>query len=122
MLLGYFERMAGKGKPGQAASDQYGTRIYSGYSTVQAQRGFCESAADVGRKAIFPPRGTMHEVARANLPAIKRSLNYAGDQVYGEPGKGYTLALPSFDQKCWNKGVLTPACKAAYQAKLAATP
>lgn len=121
-VLGYFERTVGKGKPGQSASDQYGTRIYSGYSTVQAQRGFCQVAGDVGRRAIFADRGTLGEVARAGLPAIKRSLNYASDQVYGDLSKGYTLALPSFDKKCWKKGVLTPVCKAAYEAKVAAKP
>ncbi|MET0370747.1 MAG: hypothetical protein ABW039_05140 [Sphingobium sp.] len=122
ILLGYFERTAGKGKPGQAASDQYGTRIYSGYSTVQAQRGFCQVAAEVGREAIFAQRGALNEVARAGLPSIRRSLTYTGDQVYGEPGKGFALALPSLDKKCWKKGVLTASCKQAWDARVAAKP
>ena len=36
-LLAYFQRTAGKGRAGQSAADMYNTRIYSGYSTVQAQ-------------------------------------------------------------------------------------
>jgi hypothetical protein len=121
-LLSYFQRIAGKGKPGQSASDMYNTRIYSGYSTVQAQRGFCQVAADVGRKAIFADRGALHEVARAGLGSIKKSLSYAGDQAYGEPAKGYALVLPSFGKKCWKKGQLLLECKRAYEAKLAAKP
>ena len=114
VLLGYFQRTVGKGRPGQAASDQYGTRIYSGYSTVQAQKGFCQAAAQVGRQAIFAERGTLHDVARTGLASIKKALVVAGDQYYGTPGYDYEVALPSFDPKCWKKGVLLPACHQAY--------
>lgn len=108
-LLGYFQRTVGKGKPGQMASDQYGTRIYSGYSTVQAQRGFCQAAALVGRQSIFAQRGTLNEVARSGLGSIKKSLILAGEQFYGDPGRSYSLALPSFDPKCWKKGKIVRA-------------
>ncbi len=121
-VLTYFQRTVGKGKPGQAASDRYGTRIYSGYSTVQAQRGFCLAAADVGRQAIFADRGKLHEVAQRGLPVIKKALVYAGEQVYVDPARTYTLALPSFDPKCWKKGKLTPVCQIAYNTQIAAKP
>ena len=117
-LLGYFQRTVGKGKPGQAAADQYGTRIYSGYSTVQAQRGFCQAAALVGRQAIFANRGTLNEVARNGLGSIKKSLVLAGEQFYGDPGRSYSLTLPSFDPKCWKKTKLRPECQVAYEQKL----
>ncbi len=117
-VLGYFQRTVGKGKPGQAASDQYGTRIYSGYSTVQAQKGFCQAAAEVGRQAIFAERGTLHEVARSGLASIKKALVVSGDQYYGTPGYDYDVALPSFDPKCWKKGVLLPECHQAYNDKI----
>jgi len=110
-ILGYFQRTVGKGKPGQTAADQYGTRIYSGYSTVQAQKGFCQAATVVGRQAIFADRGTLHEVARNGLGSIKKSLVVAGEQYYGTPGYDYVVALPSFDPKCWKKGVLLPPCQ-----------
>ncbi len=121
-LLGYFQRTVGKGRPGQMASDQYGTRIYSGYSTVQAQRGFCLAAAEVGRQAIFADRGKLHEVARNGLGSIKKSLILATDQYYGDPGRSFSLSLPSLDPKCWKKGVLTPACQQAWNARTAAQP
>lgn len=121
-LLGYFQRTVGKGKPGQMASDQYGTRIYSGYSTVQAQRGFCQAAAAVGRQAIFAQRGTLNDVARAGLGSIKKSLILAGEQFYGDPGRSYSLALPSFDPKCWKKGKMLPACQIAWNQKTGVQP
>lgn len=121
-LLGYFQRTSGKGKPGQMASDQYGTRIYSGYSTVQAQRGFCQAAGLVGRQAIFAQRGTLNEVARNGLGSIKKSLILAGEQFYGDPGRSYSLSLPSFDPKCWKKGKLLPACQIAWNQKIGVQP
>ena len=121
-LLGYFQRTVGKGKPGQAASDKYGTRIYSGYSTVQAQRGFCQAASLVGRQAIFAQRGTLNEVARNGLGSIKKSLILAGEQFYGDPGRSYSLSLPSFDPKCWKKGKMLPACQIAWNQKTGVQP
>jgi hypothetical protein len=121
-ILGYFQRTAGKGRAGQSASDMYNTRIYSGYSTVQAQKGFCQAAAEVGRQAIFADRGTLNEVGRRGLPSIKKSLVLAGEQFYGTPGYDYVVALPSFDPKCWKKGVLQPVCHQAWNDKTGVKP
>jgi len=117
VILAYFQRTAGKGKPGQAAADQYGTRIYSGYSAVQAQKGFCMAAADVGRNAIFADRGTLHIVARNGLPEIRKALIPAGEQYYGDPGRDYAVDLPDLGKKCWKKGKLVAECQAAWEAK-----
>ena len=122
MLLGYFQRTIGKGKPGQSASDMYNTRIYSGYSTVQAQKGFCQATAEVGRQAIFADRGQLNEVGRAGLGSIKKSLVAAGEQFYGTPGYDYVVAMPSFDPKCWKKGVLLPVCHQAWNDKIGVKP
>lgn len=122
VLLGYFQRTVGKGKPGQNANDQYNTRIYSGYSTVQAQKGFCQATAIVGRHAIFADRGTLHEVARAGLGSIKKSLIVSGEQYYGDPADSYALALPSLAPTCWKKGVLLPVCQQAWNAKIGVQP
>jgi hypothetical protein len=121
-ILGYFQRTVGKGKAGQSASDMYNTRIYSGYSTVQAQKGFCLATAEVGRQAIFADRGTLHEVGRVGLGSIKKSLVAAGEQFYGSPGYDYAVALPSFDPKCWKKGVLLPVCHQAWNDKTGVKP
>ncbi|HUD94346.1 hypothetical protein [Sphingobium sp.] len=121
-ILGYFQRTAGKGRPGQSAADMYNTRIYSGYSTVQAQKGFCQEAAEVGRQAIFADRGTLNEVGRRGLPSIKKALVLAGEQFYGTPGYDYVVALPSFDPKCWKKDVLQPVCHQAWNDKTGVKP
>ncbi len=110
-VLGYFQRTVGKGKPGQNAADMYGTRIYSGYSTVQAQKGFCLAAAEVGRKAIFAERGTLNQVAREGLASIKKALVLQGEQFYGTPGYDYEVKHPSFAAACWKKEVLQPTCQ-----------
>ncbi|OAN57722.1 hypothetical protein [Sphingobium sp. TCM1] len=121
-LLGYFQRTVGKGRAGQSAADMYNTRIYSGYSTVQAQKGFCQEAAVVGRQAIFADRGTLNEVGRVGLPSIKKALVLAGEQFYGTPGYDYVVALPSFDPKCWKKGVLQPLCHQAWNDRTGVKP
>jgi hypothetical protein len=121
-MLGYFQRTVGKGKPGQSAWDMYNTRIYSSYSTVQAQKGFCQTAAQVGQDAIFADRGTLADVARKGLGSIKKSTIAAGEQFYGTPGYDYSLAMPSFDPKCWKKGVLEPACHQAWNNKVGVKP
>ena len=121
-LLGYFQRTVGKGRAGQSAADMYNTRIYSGYSTVQAQKGFCQEAAVVGRQAIFADRGTLNEVGRVGLPSIKKALVLAGEQFYGTPGYDYVVALPSFDPKCWKKGVLQPLCHQAWNDRIGVKP
>lgn len=121
-LLAYFQRTAGKGKAGQSASDMYNTRIYSGYSTVQAQKGFCQEAAIVGRQAIFADRGALNEVGRTGLASIKKALVLAGEQFYGTPGYDYTVTLPSLDATCWKKGVLQPACHRAWNDRTGVKP
>ncbi|WP_420145500.1 hypothetical protein [Sphingobium sp.] len=121
-LLGYFQRTVGKGRAGQSASDMYNTRIYSGYSTVQAQKGFCQTTAEVGRQAIFADRGALNEVARNGLGSIKKSLVLAGEQFYGSPGYDYALAMPSLDPSCWKKGVLQPVCHQAWNDRIGVKP
>ena len=115
-LTGYFQRTAGKGKPGQMALDQYGTRIYSGYSTVQAQRNFCQVAGSVGQDAIFAPRGQLHAVAQKRLGELRRSLVLTGEQYFGTPGYGFTAAIPPLNDECWKKGKLLTSCKAQWDA------
>jgi hypothetical protein len=121
-LNGYFQRTVGKGKAGQAASDQYGTRIYSTYSTVQAQRGFCQVAGSIGRDAIFANRGRLYEVAQKRMGELKKSLILSGEQYFGTPGYSFRASLPPLDDKCWKvnkkKGdLLLSSCKARWEAE-----
>jgi hypothetical protein len=120
MLGAYFQRTAGKGKPGQQALDQYGTRIYSGYSTVQAQRNFCQTAGSIGRDAIFTERGKLFEVARKRMGELKKSLVLTGERYFGSPGYDYAPPLPPLNDKCWKKSKLLASCKAQWDAEAAA--
>lgn len=113
----YFQRTAGKGKPGQQALDQYGTRIYSGYSTVQAQRNFCQTAGSIGRDAIFANRGALIEVARKRMGELKKSLVLTGERYFGTPGSSYTAAIPPLNDECWKKGKLLTSCKVRWDAE-----
>ncbi|RVT43314.1 hypothetical protein [Sphingobium algorifonticola] len=121
-LGAYFQRTVGKGKPGQAALDQYGTRIYSGYSTVQAQRNFCQTASSIGRDAIFMPRGQLVDVARKRMGELKKSLVLSGERYFGSPGYNYSAVLPPLTEECWKKGKLMASCKARWDAEAAKKP
>lgn len=117
MLGKYFQRTVGKGKPGQSALDQYGTRIYSGYSTVQAQRNFCQTSGSIGRDAIFTDRGKLFEVARKRMGELKKSLTLTGDRYFGSPGYDYAAAIPPLEDACWKKGKLMNSCKVRWETE-----
>lgn len=122
----YFQRTAGKGKPGQMALDQYGTRIYSAFSTVQAQRGFCQVAGSIGRDAIFADKGRLYEVAQKRMGELKKALVLSGEQFFGAVGHGFETSMPSLEDNCWKankkKGdALLTSCKDRWETE-AKTP
>src|SRR3546814_9927782 len=96
-LTSYFKRV--EGKRGQNALDQYGTRIYLGYSTVSAQYNFCETAASIGRDAIFQPRGTLYQLAQKRIGELRNALVPHGEQAFGNPAYNFRANLPSLDDK-----------------------
>jgi len=111
-LGSYFQRTKGKGKAGQSALDQYGTRIYSSYSAVQSQRAFCQAAARAGRAAIFADRGKLYEIAQQHLLDVRRALSGAsGEQMFTNPAHAYRATLPLMSKQCWKKDVLTDSCR-----------
>lgn len=107
----YFRRTSKTPKEGQTAFDQFGTRVYSGYSTVSAQRIFCQTAGSIGEDAIHTPRGSLHDVAARRLRELRGSLVAWGEQQFPFGGYGYTLTsfqprLPDFaNEKCWRKDI-----------------
>ncbi len=118
----YFQRTVGKGKPGQTAFDSYSTRIYSGYSTVQAQRNFCQVAGSMGRDAIFADHGKLYEVAQNRMGELKKALVLNGERYFGQPGASFTASLPPLEDICWKKGKLLSSCKARWDADAAKPP
>ncbi len=105
----YFGRTQGK-VAGQKQFDQYGTKTYSGFSTVRAQLTFCQVAGSVGRDAIFAPRGSLHTVAARRMGELKKALQPAGEQYFTNPLHGYVATLPPLGKACWKKGVIQKRC------------
>lgn len=54
--------------------DQYTTRTYNSFSTLEAQLGFCGKASDISWEALKTSRGSFGELAAARLPEIRSSL------------------------------------------------
>lgn len=106
-LTKYFTRTAGSAKAGQTALDQFGTRVYSSFSTVSAQLGFCQAANEIGQEAIFIPRGFLGEFAEMRIRKLRNSLVAYGEQQfsrqipYMRPARMYQFDNP----KCWRKGL-----------------
>lgn len=72
-LGGHFNRHDGK-RGGQSALDRYSTRVYNGFSTLDAQRSFCAAAGDVGADILFIRQGTLAKFASDRLQGIRGSL------------------------------------------------
>lgn len=116
-VTGYFHRTVGKGKPGDRAFDVYNTKIYSLYSTVHAQRDFCNEMSKVGREAIFTPRGSFYTLAQKRLGEVRKALVPTGEQYFTNPAYGFTATLPDFSKKCWKKDSLAANCAKAWESR-----
>ena len=100
----YFTRTAKGAKPGQTAMDRYGTRTYSAFTTVGAQYGFCQTAAQVATDAAYAPRGSLYKVAIADMSALRNALVPWGEERFPRYRRIDTrLSVPRLDEACWNK-------------------
>lgn len=104
LLGGYFARVK-KSKPlGQRALDEYGTKIYSSFSTVGGQRTFCQTAGGIAHDALFLPRGSFYRIAENRMRELRNSLKPAGEQFFpGRLGMSYRYAMPRLEPICWTK-------------------
>lgn len=71
-LQAYFRRVGGA--RGATQFDQYSTRTYNNFSTLQAQLGFCQTAARIGKEALTRPRGQLGALATARMRELRSSL------------------------------------------------
>lgn len=105
----YFRRVNKTPKEGQTAFDQFGTKVYSGYSTVSAQRIFCQTAGNIGEDVAHTPRGKLADLAAERIREMRGALTAWGEQQFAYGGYTYTLAnhqprLPDFaNAQCWRK-------------------
>jgi hypothetical protein len=102
-LTKYFNRVAKTKALGQVALDQFGTRTYSGYATVAAQYGFCQTASVIGRDAVFVPRGSFNVIAHERIRELRNSLVPYGEQHFSTYLRRDYASLPVLDPKCWDK-------------------
>lgn len=118
----YFKRIAKGRAAGQTALDQYSTRLYSGFSTVNGQYTFCVSAHSIGRDAVFTPRGQLLGVAQGRMAELRNSLAASSEQYF--PGFQVRTNrfgwLPNTDKKCWKKAQWNNKCGAAFTPAAAA--
>lgn len=104
-LNAYFVRTAKTKAAGQSAFDRFGTRTYSAFATVQAQFGFCQTAAKIGNEVIFAPRGKMGDVAFNFMREMRNSLVPYGEQQFPRAFYSRTyLFIPDFQPSCWKRG------------------
>jgi hypothetical protein len=104
-LSKYFVRVNGKNKAkGQDALDHFQTQTYSSFSTVGAQFNFCQTADQIGRVAVFVPRGEFANVAVQRMRELRNSLTPSGEQMFQRTYfAALPMQLPRFDPVCWNK-------------------
>jgi hypothetical protein len=108
----YFVRTYKEKKLGQTELDKFGTRVYSGFSTISGQYSFCQTAAAIGHDALFAKRGDFGDLAQTRMRELRASLAPWDEQFRGRPSLNLPMAgwMPPFaNDKCWKKNT--------YQAK-----
>jgi hypothetical protein len=81
-MMAHFKRY--DGAKYQSSFDQYTTRTYNSFSTIDAQLPFCEMAGVVGREVLSLPKGSFGPTALRLNPLMRKSL---------EPGVGMPSSL-----------------------------
>jgi hypothetical protein len=73
----YFRRVNGRTGPRQF--DIYSTQTYNGFSTFEAQPGFCQTAARIGKEVLAAPKGQFTQLAAARMRELRGSLRPVPD-------------------------------------------
>jgi len=77
-LEGYFRRV--NGRQGPRSFDDYSTRTYNGFSTLNAQLGFCQVAANIAKDALTRRQGEFHRLATERLRELRNALTPIHDR------------------------------------------
>ena len=110
-LTAYFKRVNKSPALGQKALATYGTKTYSGFSTVRAQVGFCYAASRIGRIGLFTPKGRFITLAQEHLRELRNSLTPQGEQQFRIRMPERVAAKPNFGQEsCWKKNKYLATC------------
>lgn len=100
----YFKRKYGP-KDGQKRFDDYSTITYNNFSTLHAQLGFCQTAADIAKEGLMRPKGQFYLTAQARLRELRNSLVPAHDgmRLLYDPYRIQLAALPPLQDSCWDR-------------------
>lgn len=71
-MMGHFRRY--EGARAETSFDQYTTKTYNAYSTLDAQLAFCDSAATVGRELLAVRQGQLAPIAQDRAAKVRASL------------------------------------------------
>jgi len=100
----YFIRTNKTVRAGQNALDHFDTRNYSSFTTVNAQYGFCQTAARVALRAAIAPRGQFGKIALEETATLRNALVYWGDERFPRhPSVNAMARVPNLDPQCWGK-------------------
>lgn len=72
-INGHFVRQDGA-KTARQTFDQYTTRTYNSFSTLEGQLGFCQKASEIGWEALDAKKGAYADLAAARLPEIRQAM------------------------------------------------
>ncbi|WP_294056764.1 hypothetical protein [Sphingomonas sp.] len=102
----YFTRINKNNKKlGLTELDRFGTRVYSGFSTVSGQLTFCSAAGSIAHEALFAPRGKFGDLAEARMRELRASLAPWGEQAFprrfNRPPPPAMRTPPWNDETCW---------------------
>lgn len=109
-LTGYFKRVNKVPRAADRALDSFGGKTYSGFSAVSAIRGFCTTAGNIGRAAVFTPKGKFTDFALANLRTLRNSLVFKGEQQFRRFSPTLRTRTPKLAESCWKKDRYTGVC------------
>ncbi len=76
-LEGYFRRR--HGRTGPREFDLYSTQTYNGFSSLNAQLGFCQTGSRIGKEALTTPKGQFAQLAANRMREFRGSLTAVGD-------------------------------------------
>lgn len=103
-LTKYFVRTSKTPRAGQSALDHFDTRNYSTFTTVDAQYGFCQTAAQIALRAAMAPRGQFGRIALEETATLRNALVYWGDQRFARhPAVATAAHVPNLNPQCWSK-------------------
>lgn len=78
-MLAHFKRY--DGTRALNSFDQYTTKTYNSFSTLDAQYQFCEAAGDVGHTALMLSKGEFGKYALARIGVLRSALTPTGTAV-----------------------------------------